>query len=318
MQWERMFVRAQVAVLAVGLLCAATWGPQRVISFVLGAGPPNAGERVPRQLPYRGYLEQNGAPVSAPSGLELGFTLFPSDGGTGWRTTAVLPVVNGHFAVDLGDDGGVPAYLLDDPGVSLGIQVQPSSSGPVLDGKQRLLSVPFSQRSDFAWNASNAQTANAAIGPLASQLSNLSTQAHQFFVSAPPTATVSHTDGNGIPWTKVDPAIGLTFTPVVSGTYRIQGAVWVSGRNGTWSEHRLNVSSNQAPATIAWQPLYSIYRGNADQETLMMVAYFQLSAGTTYTAFAEYSNTHPTLHTNGIASLGGQAGVMVAELVSIP
>ncbi|MBL8912694.1 MAG: tail fiber protein [Archangium sp.] len=162
---ERVFLRVMMAVVALALLGGAVWGPVRIVELALGAGPPRPGETIPRQITYRGFLERDSVPVSGQ--LEIGFTLVSTDGGTTWRESHVVQVASGHFSADIGEDGGIPAVLLDDPGVSLSVQVQPSTNGPILAGSQRLLSVPFSQR---ALLAQRAQAASTATDVLATQV----------------------------------------------------------------------------------------------------------------------------------------------------
>jgi microcystin-dependent protein len=108
----------------------------------LAASPPRAGEVVPRQIPYRGYLDQNGVPVTNTS-MPAAFELFTTetDGRPAWSETQTLSVVDGQFTVSLGDVTAIPAYLFTQPSLYLQITVD----GQLLAGRQRLLTVPYAQ-----------------------------------------------------------------------------------------------------------------------------------------------------------------------------
>jgi len=121
--------------------------------WLVRVSPPDANELVPRQVPYRGYLERDGIPVTAPQ--VFSFKLEYGDGGTAWTEPALtVPVSNGHFEVALGDatNNKIPTAVFSDPSVSLSVTV----GGAPLVGKQRLLSVPYSVRALDAWNAARA------------------------------------------------------------------------------------------------------------------------------------------------------------------
>jgi microcystin-dependent protein len=121
----------------VSLICAALQA-----GLALAASPPRAGEVVPRQIPYRGYLDQNGLPVTNTS-LPATFELFTDEtqGKAAWTETQTLSVVDGQFTVSLGDVEAIPAYLFAQPSLFLQITVD----GQQLAGRQRLLAVPYAQ-----------------------------------------------------------------------------------------------------------------------------------------------------------------------------
>jgi microcystin-dependent protein len=156
MNWERIFIRVQAAALVVCCLTAVAWGPRQLVAMVLGASAPLPGEVVPRQVPYRGYLEQTGVPVDVPTPMT--FTLTLADGGAPWAYSGMVPVVRGNFSVELGEDGGIPSNLLDDPGVTLTVLAGGQSLG-----NQRLLTVPFSQRSARAYAAAPGSELDARL-----------------------------------------------------------------------------------------------------------------------------------------------------------
>ena len=137
---EKHLFRLQLAVMTLVCLGGAFWGPAKVVAFVLGAGLPQAGEEVPRQVPYRGYVEQDGLPVTS-SALPMRFRLFGIDGGVQHEETLPAVVVqNGHFAVDLGDTTPFGPGVLRQNFLELEISV---GSPLQLLGRQRLLSTAF-------------------------------------------------------------------------------------------------------------------------------------------------------------------------------
>lgn len=110
---------------------------------------PLPGEKVPRQIPYRGTLELNGVGVTDP-GVAMQFELCVSEAGTGsaecpWSETQVVSVQAGNFGVALGDSASnpIPARLFAQPKLYLGISV----NGQQLQGRQRVLAVPYAHYS---------------------------------------------------------------------------------------------------------------------------------------------------------------------------
>lgn len=219
MTWERVFIRAQVAVVAVVVLTGMVWGPKALVNAVLGATAPLPGEIVPRQIPYRGYLEQNGAPVNDP-GVPMRFRLFGIDGGVlHEESRAAVPIQNGQFSVELGDSTPLSASVTQQNFLELEIAV--GSTPVVLAGRQRLLSVPYAARALDAWRAGNAVNATNAINAATSKRVVL--------------------DGDAGVRTSVD---GLYCGAVVGTNGRItaQGALWLgSGRRSS------SASNNVAP-----------------------------------------------------------------------
>lgn len=143
----------------------------QILAMFTAVGSPGAGELVPRQIPYRGYLEENGSPVQATKAMQ--FRLLPGDGGSSayWDSQSLaVGVAVGQFEVALGDDLArpIPEAALRDPGVRLEVSVE----GRTL-GTQRLLSTGFAQRALSAVRseqAANAATAESATGVLATQV----------------------------------------------------------------------------------------------------------------------------------------------------
>lgn len=153
MTWERVFIRAQVVVVAGLLLTGMAWGPKAVVAAVLGAGAPLAGEVVPRQIPYRGYLEQNGVAVNSP-GVAMRFRLFGIDGGVlHEESRTAVPVQNGQFSVELGDSTAIPKTVFQQNFLELEVAV--GAAPTVLDGRQRILTV--------AYASSSAQSADTML-----------------------------------------------------------------------------------------------------------------------------------------------------------
>lgn len=150
LRWRRRAI-AVGALAAVALVCAVT----------LAASPPRAGEKVPRQIPYRGYLDLNGAPVTDPATL-MKFELFTSEGGASsvWSEEQTVSVLDGQFSVALGDLYAIPPNLLAQPSLYLAITV----NGQALQGRQRLLTVPYAHYSAGS-NAVPAGTVVVFAGP---------------------------------------------------------------------------------------------------------------------------------------------------------
>lgn len=147
-----------IAALAAGAGYAGV--PSQLTSLLLGVGSPEPGEFVPRQIPYRGYLERDGVPLSTPQ--SFGFRLEYGDGGTAWNEPSInLRVSNGHFEVALGDNptNKIPPAVFSDPLVLLSVSV----GGAPLVGKQRLLTVPYAAKALDSWRALDATRAVDAV-----------------------------------------------------------------------------------------------------------------------------------------------------------
>lgn len=149
--------RARVAVLVAAV---AALGTARAAT-----SDPVPGEKVPRQIPYRGTLELNGVGVTDP-GVSMQFELCVSEGGTGaaecpWSETQVVSVQAGNFSVALGDSTSnpIPARLFAQPRLYVGISV----NGQKLQGRQRVLAVPYAHYSGRS-NAVPVGTVVAFVG----------------------------------------------------------------------------------------------------------------------------------------------------------
>ncbi len=141
---ERGFLRVLMVVVLGLVLLGAAWGPTSLARFVLGAGLPQQGEVVPRQIPYRGYVEQNGIGLTSP-GIPMRFRLYGADGGVLHEETQNGVVVqDGSFSVELGDSTTIPSGVLIQNFLELEVAV--GNPLVVLQGRQRLLSVPFAHR----------------------------------------------------------------------------------------------------------------------------------------------------------------------------
>jgi hypothetical protein len=104
--------------------------------------PPLPGEVVPRQIPYRGYLEQGGVPVSGMKQVQFDLYTAATGGASQWTETQMVTVSGGRFEVDLGDTTGIPIALLRSPALYLSVTL----GGQTLVGRQRLLSGPYARR----------------------------------------------------------------------------------------------------------------------------------------------------------------------------
>ena len=129
------------------IACAAALA--LVPGAALAASPPLPGEVVPRQIPYRGYLDQNGVPVTN-SSVAMVFELFGSENGIDrlWSEPQAISVLDGNFTAALGDVNPIPASAFQQPVLFLQISVD----GQQLAGRQRLLTVPYSHAAHSASN----------------------------------------------------------------------------------------------------------------------------------------------------------------------
>lgn len=138
---ERSLLRLMLAVFITVALGAATFGPAAMLKVLIGAGTPNQGEVVPRQIPYRGYIELNGVPFDS-SGVSMRFRLRGLDGGLLHEETQNNVVVQqGQFSVEIGDSSPIAPGVLRENFIELEIGV--GSPPQPLQGRQRILSVPF-------------------------------------------------------------------------------------------------------------------------------------------------------------------------------
>lgn len=122
-----------VAVLA-GVAIASTALADYVVSAL------SADEATPSYIPYQGYVEKDGQPVDD-AGLPMDFEicLAAKGGECPWTEAQSVKVGGGIFSVTLGSVKPIPASLFQSPEMYLGIRV----SGRALDGRQRLMSVPY-------------------------------------------------------------------------------------------------------------------------------------------------------------------------------
>lgn len=140
--------RSMAAIAAVGLLLVAAG------VFAATSGPFQ-GEVVPRQIPYRGFLERDGAPVTDRQ-VPMQFRLYTTEQGGGfqvWSESQLVSVEEGEFYVALGDTSAIPAELFAQPSLYLSVEVD----GELLSGRQRLLTVPY------AHHAARATVADRAL-----------------------------------------------------------------------------------------------------------------------------------------------------------
>jgi hypothetical protein len=125
---------------------------------------PVSQERIPRQIPYRGVLEQNGAPVDG-AVLPMTFALFDvQQGGVPlWTEDHVsVAVQGGRFSVALGEYTRIPAALFTQADLYLEVSV----AGSLLQGRQRLYSVPYAHYA-AASSATPAGSVVAFMGTVA-------------------------------------------------------------------------------------------------------------------------------------------------------
>jgi microcystin-dependent protein len=140
---ERAFLRMLMAAFLIACLSGAALGPSRMIQVLFGAGNPLPGEVVPRQIPYRGYVEQNGTALTA-AGVPMRFRLYGLDGGVLHEETQNSVVVQqGHFSVELGDGTAFGPDVMRQNFLELEVGI--GSPPQVLLGRQRILAVPFAQ-----------------------------------------------------------------------------------------------------------------------------------------------------------------------------
>lgn len=115
---------------------------------------------VPRLIPYRGVLENNGVPFDGTVGLFLELYGQESDGTSLWSDTfPTVPVSAGHFSVQIGAGLALPDTVFQTDTLFLQISVD----GGLLSGRQRILAMPFSVRSEQALEADHAYEADHAL-----------------------------------------------------------------------------------------------------------------------------------------------------------
>lgn len=129
------------------LMAACAAGVLLAGAGVFAAGVPGPEEVVPRQIPYRGVLEQDGAPVTN-AAVPMEFKLFRTEvGGVAeWSESQTVSVMDGEFNVALGDVTAIPAHLFAQPSLYLAVTV----GGDPLTGRQRLLTLPYAHRATSA------------------------------------------------------------------------------------------------------------------------------------------------------------------------
>lgn len=143
-------LRARIGIGALLVLVSLGGGavyagvPTLVWQAIAGpTSPPLPGEAVPRQIVYRGFLEKDGVPhSSAGAPVPMTFRFYGADGGVLYSENKDVPVLNGHFSVELLDAADAGIGTLSQPFVELGVGVEGAELG-----RQRLLSVPFARRS---------------------------------------------------------------------------------------------------------------------------------------------------------------------------
>lgn len=135
-----------------------------VAGLARAAVPPGlpAGLGIPEPIPYRGVLEQNGAPVTRES-VPMDFALFIAADATTpvWGESKAVNVVGGRFSVQLGDTTPIAAALLDQAELYLAVTVD----GQPLVGRQRLLTAPYAHRAGSAWTFRSRDITNDLVPP---------------------------------------------------------------------------------------------------------------------------------------------------------
>lgn len=222
--------KSLIAASAVGVLLAA--------AGVFAASAPNPGEIVPRQIPYRGVLNQDGAPVTNTS-VPMEFRLYYTEegGASVWSETQNVSVMDGEFHVALGDVTPIPAALFAQPSLFLGVQV----SGVDLLGRQQLLSVPYAQQA--MWSSRSNLADNATRATSAASVDSLPAGAVMFFNK--PTCPAG--------WTEVPSARGRTLVGLHpgGGLAAVVGTPFGNGENrvhahGMTHNHSVGITSQNA------------------------------------------------------------------------
>ena len=121
---------------------------------------------VPRIIPYRGILENDGTPVDGP--VDFTFELFNVDtlGSALWSETQIdVNVQSGQFAVRLGENGGnpLPDAVFQTDTLYLEVTVDDGGGAVLLNGRQRLNAVPFAVRSERTLVADTAFVADHGV-----------------------------------------------------------------------------------------------------------------------------------------------------------
>lgn len=149
-----------------------------IVSF-----PYALSESVPEIIPYRGYIERNGAAYTG--NATFTFSIYPDTSTTTalWSETQMnLPVTGGNFSAQLGSVqafttatgavlGGHPLFQYPELHIGVAVQFPGDPSPTPLTGRQRLLASPYAvtarQAEDFTVNGrlivNNGGTGNISI-----------------------------------------------------------------------------------------------------------------------------------------------------------
>ncbi len=122
--------------LVLGLLVLSFAG----VIFAFDGDPSDSWHR---RIPYSGYLEHNGQPLSTPTDIEFALFLTHTPETAVWTETQTVSPASGQFSVVLGDleANPIPAEVFAErTGVFLGMSID----GVELGQKHRILGSPFS------------------------------------------------------------------------------------------------------------------------------------------------------------------------------
>ena len=121
-----------------------------MVGCVALSGVAIAAPVTPRLIPYRGYLEKDGAPVTGTVDMQFSLWIDPTSTNTSLRVWSEnqygVSVVQGNFNVALGSMTTITLAMLQKPQLYLEITV----AGSTLQGRQQILTVPYARYSEGA------------------------------------------------------------------------------------------------------------------------------------------------------------------------
>jgi len=134
-----------------------------------------------RSIPYQGVLEQNGVASTGP--VTLRFSLFDAavGGALVWKDEHVVDVVNGRFAVVLGDGDGdvLDDAVLETPALFLEIDVLGDGGlTTTLSPRQEIIPVPLAARAVHAVKAASVADKSITRASLADDVRFAATFTH--------------------------------------------------------------------------------------------------------------------------------------------
>ena len=106
-----------------------------------------ATDNLDRYLPYDGYLELDGVPVSVDD-MTLRFNIYDDADNLLWTENQVINIYNGKFNAVLGQTNNITDTVFDAENIFIGIEIQSDGQWIALSGRQQINPVPFALWAD--------------------------------------------------------------------------------------------------------------------------------------------------------------------------